>query len=164
MLKNTSDRSRGESFNWPGISSDQSKQDGVQASWSTCMSQPVSVENQFCEPQMMEENHSYIPRASQASFWGILVFLDSDVCLELYLQNQTWWYSWELRLKRNYISRKYVQISKKHHVTDFGKGALTTELLKVHVRVLQKPVIEKPSTTFGELENSGLSHWQAQRS
>ena len=47
MLKNISDRSRGESFNWPGLSSDQSKQDGVQASWSTCMSQPVSVENQF---------------------------------------------------------------------------------------------------------------------
>ena len=43
------------------------------------------------------------------------------------------------------------EISKKHHVTDFRKGALTAELLNVHVRVLQKPVIEKPSTTLGEL-------------
>jgi len=30
--------------------------------------------------------------------------------------------------------------------------------------VLQKPVLEKPSTTHGEVENSGLLHWQAQRS
>ena len=66
--------------------------------------------------------------------------------------------------KKLYEQEICTEISKKHHVTDFGKGALTTELLKVHVRVLQKPVIEKPSTTFGELENSGLSHWQAQRS
>ena len=29
---------------------------------------------------------------------------------------------------------------------------------------LQKPVIEKPSTTLGELENSGLLHRQAQSS
>jgi len=31
-------------------------------------------------------------------------------------------------------------------------------------RVLQKPVLEKPSTTLGELENSGLLCWRAQRS
>ena len=31
-------------------------------------------------------------------------------------------------------------------------------------RVLQKPVLEKPSTTLGELENSCLLHWRAQRS
>ena len=30
--------------------------------------------------------------------------------------------------------------------------------------MLQKPVIEKPSTTLGELENSGLLRQQAQRS
>ena len=30
--------------------------------------------------------------------------------------------------------------------------------------VLQKPAQEKPSTTKGELENSGLLHWWAQRS
>ena len=28
----------------------------------------------------------------------------------------------------------------------------------------QKPVLKKPSTTLGELENSGLLHWWAQRS
>ena len=27
-----------------------------------------SVENQFCEPQMMEESHSCTPRASRVSF------------------------------------------------------------------------------------------------
>ena len=31
-------------------------------------------------------------------------------------------------------------------------------------RVLQKPVLEKPSTTLEELENSGLLRWRAQRS
>ena len=30
--------------------------------------------------------------------------------------------------------------------------------------LLQKPVIQKPSTTFGVLENSDLLHQQAQRS
>ena len=30
--------------------------------------------------------------------------------------------------------------------------------------MLQKPVLEKPSTTLGELENSGLLCWWAQRS
>ena len=54
------------------------------------------------------------------------------------------------------------EISKKHHVTDFRKGALTAELLNVHVRVLQKTVLK--NTTLGELENSGLLHRRAQRS
>ena len=66
--------------------------------------------------------------------------------------------------KKLYEQEICTEISKKHHVTDFGKGALTADMLNVHVRVLQKPVIEKPSTTLGELENSGLSHWRAQRS
>ena len=30
--------------------------------------------------------------------------------------------------------------------------------------MLQKSVLEKPNTTLGELENSGLLHWQAQKS
>ena len=30
--------------------------------------------------------------------------------------------------------------------------------------MLQKPVLEKPSTTLGELENSGLLCWRAQGS
>ena len=30
--------------------------------------------------------------------------------------------------------------------------------------MLQKPVLEKPNTTLGELENSGLLRWWAQRS
>ena len=66
--------------------------------------------------------------------------------------------------KKLYEQEICTEISKKHHVTDLGKGALTADMLNVHVRVLQKPDIEKPSTTLGELENSGLSHWQAQRS
>ena len=66
--------------------------------------------------------------------------------------------------KKLYEQEICTEISKKHHVTDFGKGALTADMLNVHVRVLQKPVIEKPSTTLGELEKSGLSHWRAQRS
>ena len=30
--------------------------------------------------------------------------------------------------------------------------------------MLQKSVLEKPNTTLGELENSGLLHWRAQKS
>ena len=37
---------------------------------------------------------------------------------------------------------------------------LTSRGLKpVSVRLLQKPVLEKPSTTLGELKNSGLLPW-----
>ena len=36
--------------------------------------------------------------------------------------------------------------------------------VEVRVGVLQKPVLEKPSTTLGELENSGLLCWRAQGS
>ena len=66
--------------------------------------------------------------------------------------------------KKLYEQEICTEISKKHHVTEFGKGALTAELVNFHVRVLQKPVIEKPSTALGELENSGLLRWWAQRS
>ena len=34
----------------------------------------------------------------------------------------------------------------------------------LYVCVLQKPVLEKPSTTLRELENSAFLHWWAQRS
>ena len=37
-------------------------------------------------------------------------------------------------------------------------------LLASNIRLLQKPVLEKPSTTLGELEKSGLLHQRAQRS
>ena len=66
--------------------------------------------------------------------------------------------------KELYEQEICTKISKKHHATDFRKGALTSEQLDVHVRVLQKPVIEKPSATLGELENSGLLCQRAQRS
>ena len=66
--------------------------------------------------------------------------------------------------KELYEQEICTKISKKHHATDFRKGALTSEQLDVHVRVLQKPVIEKPSISLGEMENSGSPHWQAQRS
>ena len=47
-----------------------------------------------------------------------------------------------------------------------GLGDFPPELLQQHPNfsLLQKPVLKKPSTTLGELENSDLLHWHAQRS
>ena len=56
-----------------------------------------------------------------------------------------------------------VQLSHPYMTT--GKTiALTRWTFIGKVMLLQKPVIEKPSTTLAELENSGLLRWQAQRS
>ena len=41
---------------------------------------------------------------------------------------------------------------------------LLAKILSFFAHLLQKPVLEKPSTTLGELENSGLLRQQAQRS
>ena len=40
----------------------------------------------------------------------------------------------------------------------------TNPFVFLHLEMLQKPVIEKPSTTLGELENLGLLCRWAQRS
>ena len=56
-----------------------------------------------------------------------------------------------------------VQLSHAYMTT--GKTiALTRWTFIDKVMLLQKPVNEKPSTTLAELENSGLLHWQAERS
>ena len=44
------------------------------------------------------------------------------------------------------------------------QGAGVVGILLGPQEMLQKPVIKKPSTTLGELENSGLLRQQAQRS
>ena len=41
---------------------------------------------------------------------------------------------------------------------------LNINCLEPFLAMLQKPVLEKASTTLGELENSGLLCWWAQRS
>ena len=41
---------------------------------------------------------------------------------------------------------------------------LNVNCLEPFLALLQKPVLKKPSTTLGELENSGLLRWWAQRS
>ena len=52
------------------------------------------------------------------------------------------------------LQRQQPLWSKKHHF----RGCFVPDSL------LQKPVLEKPSTALRELENSGLSRWRAQRS
>ena len=42
-----------------------------------------------------------------------------------------------------------------------AQGADMVEVSLGHPEMLQKPVLEKPSTTLGELENSGLLRHQA---
>ena len=60
-----------------------------------------------------------------------------------------------------YILMKYLQFypgeSSKNKVFLFS-------LLQHLLILLQKPVLEKPSTILGEMESSGLLHWRAQRS
>ena len=51
-----------------------------------------------------------------------------------------------------------------YSVSNFISFDIYTDLKLLDHMVLQKPVLEKPSTILGELENSGLLLWQAQRS
>ena len=55
-----------------------------------------------------------------------------------------------------------VQLSHPYMTT--GKTIALTRWTFIGKVMLQKPVIEKPSTTLTELENSGLLCWQTQRS
>ena len=55
-----------------------------------------------------------------------------------------------------------VQLSHPYMTT--GKTIALTRWTFIGKVMLQKPVIEKPSTTLTELENSGLLRWQTQRS
>ena len=51
-----------------------------------------------------------------------------------------------------------------YSASNFISFDIYTDLKLLDHMVLQKPVLEKPSTTLGELENSGLLLRQAQRS
>ena len=44
-----------------------------------------------------------------------------------------------------------------------GLQSMGSQRVRHDLRLLQKPVLEKPSTTLRELENSGLLHLRAQR-
>ena len=67
------------------------------------------------------------------------------------------------------VSHRKNQAGIKVDTSQLGGGSfLVLEFLVARgaslLMLLQKPVLEKPSTTLGELENSGLLHRRAQRS